>query len=107
MKKCVYAGTFDPLTSGHKSVIEKCLKIFDKVVLAVMVNPQKEPFLTVDERVELLKKLFSDNENVKICALRALRLTFWKGKIRRFTCAACATEWTLITKTATVMQMKS
>lgn len=68
MKKCVYAGTFDPPTSGHKSVIEKCLKIFDRVVVAVMVNPKKEPFLTAEERVELLKKLFIDNENVEVCA---------------------------------------
>ena len=68
MKKCVYAGTFDPPTSGHRSVIEKCLKIFDKVVVAVMVNPKKEPFLTAEERVKLLKKLFKDNENVEVCA---------------------------------------
>ena len=68
MKKCVYSGTFDPPTAGHKSVIEKCLKIFDKVVVAVMVNPQKEPFLTAAERVTLLKKLFCGNEGVEVCA---------------------------------------
>ena len=46
MKKCVFAGTFDPPTSGHKSVVETCLKIFDEVVVAVMVNTSKKPLLT-------------------------------------------------------------
>lgn len=68
MKKCVFSGTFDPPTTGHKSVIEKCLKIFDKVVVAVMVNPQKEPFLSADDRVKLLKKLFAGNAAVEVCA---------------------------------------
>ena len=47
MKKCVFSGTFDPPTVGHLSVIEKCLQIFDGVVVAVMVNPDKTPLLTV------------------------------------------------------------
>ena len=46
MKRCVFAGTFDPPTSGHKSVVEACLKIFDEVVAAVMVNTRKTPLLS-------------------------------------------------------------
>ena len=42
IKKCVFAGTFDPPTLGHKAVIEDCLKIFDEVVVAVLTNPQKD-----------------------------------------------------------------
>lgn len=61
MKKCVFAGTFDPPTSGHKSVVETCLKIFDEVVVAVMVNTSKRPLLTENQRAQLLKKLFKDN----------------------------------------------
>ncbi len=68
MKKCVYSGTFDPPTTGHKSVIENCLKIFDKVVVAVMINPQKEPFLSVEDRIRLLNKLFNGNAAVEVCA---------------------------------------
>ena len=48
-KKCVFAGTFDPPTLGHKAIIEDCLKIFDEVVVAIMVNPTKSPYFTVDE----------------------------------------------------------
>lgn len=66
MKKCVFAGTFDPPTSGHKSVVDVCLKIFDEVVVAVMVNTSKKPLLSEDKRVQLLKKLFSYNAAVKV-----------------------------------------
>ena len=54
MKKCVFAGTFDPPTSGHKSVVETCLKIFDEVVVAVMVNTSRRPLLTPNQRAQLL-----------------------------------------------------
>jgi len=66
MKKCVFAGTFDPPTKGHVQIVEKCLKIFDETVVAVMVNPEKTPFLSVDERENLLKKLFAGEPRVKV-----------------------------------------
>ena len=54
MKKCVFAGTFDPPTSGHEAVVEACLKIFDEVVVAVMVNTAKKPLLSERQRAFLL-----------------------------------------------------
>ncbi|MBO5328480.1 MAG: pantetheine-phosphate adenylyltransferase [Clostridia bacterium] len=66
MKKCVFAGTFDPPTKGHETVINNCLKLFDEVVVAVMVNTAKAPVFTTEERVELLKKLYRENKNVKV-----------------------------------------
>lgn len=66
MKKCVYAGSFDPPTLGHKDIIDKCLKIFDEVVVAIMVNPNKEPFLTTEEREYLIKKLYTNESRVKV-----------------------------------------
>ena len=65
-KKCVFAGTFDPPTLGHESVIRQSLDIFDEVVVAVMVNPQKQPFFTVDERIEMLKLATKNNPRVRI-----------------------------------------
>lgn len=65
-KKCVFAGTFDPPTSGHEKVVKNCLKIFDEVVVAVMINPDKVPFLSEKERVLLLKSLFSDEKRVRV-----------------------------------------
>ena len=66
MKKCVFAGSFDPPTCGHKKIIDDCLKIFDKVTVAVMVNPQKSCLLEEEERATLLKKLYADNSRVKV-----------------------------------------
>ncbi len=53
-RKCVFAGTFDPPTLGHKKLVEECVKLFDEVVVAVMVNPAKAPCFTVEERKEML-----------------------------------------------------
>lgn len=54
-KKCVFAGSFDPPTLGHKAVMEDCLKMFDEVVVAVLINPAKTPFFTVEQRLEMLR----------------------------------------------------
>ena len=65
-KKCVFAGTFDPPTLGHESVIRQSLDIFDEVVVAVMVNPQKQPAFTVAERMEMLRLVTKNNPRVRI-----------------------------------------
>ena len=65
-RKCVFAGTFDPPTTGHEKVIENCLKMFDEVVVAVMINPDKTPYFSENERVSLLKTLFAGEKRVKI-----------------------------------------
>ena len=65
IKKCVFAGTFDPPTLGHKAVIEDCLKIFDEVVVAVLTNPQKQPKFTLEQRQEMLR-LTVDNKRMRI-----------------------------------------
>ena len=67
MKKCIFAGTFDPPTLGHKAVVERAIKIFDEVIVAVMVNPDKQPLFSVEERVELLIKTLPQ-ANVKVIA---------------------------------------
>ena len=66
VKKCVFAGTFDPPTLGHKSLVDECLKIFDEVVVAIMVNPQKQPCFTLEQREEMLALMVSNNPRVRI-----------------------------------------
>ena len=66
IKKCVFAGTFDPPTLGHKAVIEDCLKIFDEVVVAILVNPAKKPYFTVQERKEMLSLVFGNDSRVRV-----------------------------------------
>jgi pantetheine-phosphate adenylyltransferase len=73
MKKCVFAGTFDPPTLGHKALIEDALKMFDEVVIAIMVNPEKTPYFTEGEREEMLR-LYFPKEN-------RIRTVVWSGLI--------------------------
>lgn len=67
MKKAFYAGSFDPITKGHLNVINQASNLFDEVVVAIMQNSsKKEPFFTLEERVELVKKTVEDIDNVTV-----------------------------------------
>lgn len=66
MKKCVFAGTFDPPTLGHKALIEECLALFDEVVVAIMVNPAKQPCFTLKERKNMLEIDFGKEPRVRV-----------------------------------------
>lgn len=59
MKIAVYPGSFDPVTYGHMDIVERSLKLFDKVIIAVMFNPKKNYTFTTEERVEMLEKSLS------------------------------------------------
>ena len=65
-KKCVFAGTFDPPTLGHKALIEDCLRLFDEVVVAIMVNPAKIPAFSVGERMEMFALDFGQEPRVRV-----------------------------------------
>ena len=66
MRKCVFAGTFDPLTLGHKALIEECLTLFDEVVVAIMVNPAKQPYFPLEQRKEMLEIDFGREPRVRV-----------------------------------------
>lgn len=65
-RKCVFAGSFDPPTIGHKAMIEDCLALFDEAVVAVMVNPGKRPCFLPEERVEMLRRMFPDEPRIRV-----------------------------------------
>lgn len=62
----IYPGSFDPVTNGHIDIIERGLKLFDRIIVAVLINPAKRPVFTVDERLELLKKSTAHLPNVEV-----------------------------------------
>jgi len=66
MAKAVYAGSFDPVTNGHLWMIKEGAKLFDKLVVAVGTNPNKEPTFSLEERVDMLKKVSYDTPNVTV-----------------------------------------
>ncbi|MBQ8884860.1 MAG: pantetheine-phosphate adenylyltransferase [Clostridia bacterium] len=65
MKKCVFAGTFDPPTLGHKSVIDSCLAVFDEVVVAFLKNPEKTPLFSRKEREEMFRLMYPETDRLK------------------------------------------
>ncbi len=62
----IYPGSFDPVTNGHMDIIERGLKLFDRIVVAVLINPAKRPLFTVEERLELLRKSLAHLPNVEV-----------------------------------------
>ena len=66
MKIAIYPGSFDPVTSGHLNIIRRAAKIFDRIIVCVMVNSGKTPMFSRDERVELIKRVTGDLPNVEV-----------------------------------------
>jgi pantetheine-phosphate adenylyltransferase len=60
MLDAIYPGSFDPLTNGHLSIIQRGLKMFDRVIVGIAVNPKKAPLFTVEERMELIREACPD-----------------------------------------------
>lgn len=54
MRRAIYPGTFDPVTNGHLDIIERACKLFDEVIVAILINPGKNPMFALDERVQIL-----------------------------------------------------
>ena len=75
-KIAVYPGTFDPLTNGHLSIINRALKLFDKLVVAILINPQKEPLFSLEERIDMLQDILSDKPNVEVDTFNGLLVDY-------------------------------
>lgn len=80
MKIAIYPGSFDPITSGHLNIIQRASKIFDKLIVCVMVNASKKPMFTREERVNLIKLSISDLPNVEVDSSDELLATYAKRK---------------------------
>ena len=57
MRRAIYPGSFDPVTNGHLDIIERGCKLFDEIIISILVNPEKQPFFTVEERKEMLDEV--------------------------------------------------
>jgi pantetheine-phosphate adenylyltransferase len=74
--KALYPGTFDPPTNGHIDLIQRGAKLFDHLVVAVLNNPGKNPFFTVEERVEMLHESINGLSNVSVATFDGLMVDF-------------------------------
>ncbi len=77
-KSAIYPGSFDPFTNGHKNVIERGVKVFDEVVVAVAHNTSKKTIFTLEERVEILKEIFRDRADVRVDYFEGLLVDYAK-----------------------------
>ena len=62
----VYPGSFDPLTNGHVDIILRGARLFDRIIVAILVNAEKLPLFSIDERIEIARAVFKDHSNVEV-----------------------------------------
>ena len=66
MKVAIYPGSFDPITYGHMDIIDRASGLFDKIVIAIAKSESKNPLFSLEDRIKLVKNIFSDNSNVDV-----------------------------------------
>ena len=71
-KIAVYPGTFDPITNGHTDLAKRGCKVFDKIIIAVAENPQKNTLFNLSERINFIKNIFSKEVKIEVYPLNNL-----------------------------------
>ena len=79
-KTAVYPGSYDPLTNGHIDIIERGLKIFDKIIVAALKNPSKTYLLSLKERMDILKETFARNSRIEVDYFEGLLVDYLREK---------------------------
>jgi pantetheine-phosphate adenylyltransferase len=80
VKIAVYPGSFDPVTNGHIDIIERAAKIFDKVYVAIIVNPEKTPLFDIEEREKMLTSAVRHVKKAKVESFKGLLVDYAKKK---------------------------
>lgn len=74
--KVIFPGSFDPVTKGHLNLIYRAAKLFDEVIVAVLINQEKPPLFTPEERIEMIRELMYDYDNVSVKLFSGLLVDF-------------------------------
>lgn len=72
----IYPGSFDPITNGHMDLIERGLRIFDQIIVAIAVNPVKKPLFSIEERIDLIRHSINDHPRVRVDHFTGLLVDF-------------------------------
>lgn len=80
MRTAVYPGSFDPITNGHLDIIKRASRVYDKVVVGVLSNKSKTPLFTAEERVDMIKRVTKELDNVEVDTFEGLLVDFTKSK---------------------------
>ena len=76
----IYPGTFDPLTNGHVDIIQRGSRLFDRIVVGILLNVEKSPLFTVEERVEIAREVFRPYANVEVDTFDGLLVEYARRK---------------------------
>ncbi|PHS22554.1 MAG: pantetheine-phosphate adenylyltransferase [Methylophaga sp.] len=76
----IYPGTFDPITNGHIDLVHRASKLFDRVIVAIAINPSKAPTFSLEERVTLAEQTLAGLNNVEVCGFEGLLIDVAKQK---------------------------
>jgi pantetheine-phosphate adenylyltransferase len=76
----IYPGSFDPLTNGHVDIIERGARIFDSIIVAILANVEKTPLFTENERITIIRDVFSGHKNVQVEAFSGLLVDYAQHK---------------------------
>lgn len=80
MNKCVYPGSFDPITAGHLDIIKRAAAMFDDVTVAVLVNKNKTPAFTTEQRIDFIRRSTADLPGVKVDSFKGLLVDYMKAQ---------------------------
>jgi len=75
-RTAVYPGTFDPITNGHQDLVRRAAGIFDRVIVAIAANPNKTPMFSIEQRVDMARRVLSDLPNVEVQGYSGLTVDF-------------------------------
>lgn len=76
MKRAIFPGTFDPFTIGHYSIVKRGLNIFDEIIIGIGNNQSKKTLFSIEKRIEMIQKAFSNEKRVKVIAYNSLTVDF-------------------------------
>lgn len=76
MRIAIYPGSFDPITKGHIDIIDRAAKMFDKIVIGIFDNNQKNPLFSMQQRINMIKNIFKDNTHVEVICFKGLLADF-------------------------------
>ncbi len=80
LKKAIYPGSFDPITKGHLDVLKRAASIFDKVIIAVLINNAKKSFLPIEDRIHLIREACKGLDNVEVDSFDGLTIDYARQK---------------------------
>ncbi|MBX7219749.1 MAG: pantetheine-phosphate adenylyltransferase [Blastocatellia bacterium] len=76
MTRAVFPGSFDPLTNGHLDIIQRSCRLFDEMIVAILVNPEKNPLFSVEERLEMIREVVAPFSNVRVDQFNGLLVNY-------------------------------